>query len=458
MSFAPGQVAGEYRILEQLGSGAFGSVFKVEHVVTHRLEAMKVLGATAPASEEQRLRFLREIQLQARLSHPNIAAVHNAFWHEDSMVMIMELVDGETLQKILERGRPARMEGIGYVVQVLDALTYSHSQGIIHRDVSPANIVVTKAGVVKLTDFGLAKAPYDSRVTATGAMIGSPYYMSPEQVRGIDRLDPRTDIYSCGVILYEILTGQKLFDYESAFSLMRAHLEEEPRPPAEIDPAIPRAVNDVVLRALSKDPRARFPSAETFRKALERAVSPPQERRAAARVLPAPAPGPRRPLLPRFPWRYALRWLAAAVFGVVMAVVLMAAFRWLSRMPFPTAGAASNAIEAQTAADRVIGSVRRVVANVAARHELPALPWSAPPPPPPPPPPKAPRARNRGAAQPAGGQETARGESILAAREQPAPRALESILKLLARTPVVAAPPSQPPSPEAPAADAPREP
>lgn len=434
MSYVPGQLVGEYRILEQLGSGAFGSVFKVEHTVTNRLEALKVLGATAPATEEQRRRFLREIQLQARLSHPNIAAVHNAFWFEDSMVMIMELVDGESLQKILERGKPARMEGIRYIIQVLNALTYAHSQGIVHRDVSPANIVITKSGLVKLTDFGLAKAPFDSRVTATGALIGSPYYMSPEQVRGIDRIDPRTDIYSCGVILYEILTGQKLFDYESAFSLMRAHLEEEPKPPMEIEPGIPRAVNDAVLRALSKDPRARFPSAETFRKALEHAVSPAPSR--APSALPRPEPVPARLPAAELPWRRLLRWAAATAFGIVMAFVLMVALRWLSRMPV---AAVPLPPAAQATADRVFDDVRRVVRNVTAGRELPVLPWTKAEPPPPAQPRKS--RSDRRTASPK------RGEALLDPPAPPPQRSLESILQVISRLPVVTPPLTEPPPP-----------
>lgn len=268
MSLHVGEAIGDYRVIGIIGAGGMGQVFQVEHKITKRKEAMKVLIADL-ADDTQVQRFKREIEVQARLNHPNIAAVHNAFRLKDRMVLVLEFVEGQTLENLLKQGRPPLEIGIDYVRQTLQALDYAHHNGVIHRDVSPANLMVTENGLVKLMDFGVAKSLGDLRLTDGGSMIGSLYYMSPEQVKGSTDPDPRSDIYSAGAILYEIVTGKKPFDYQDRFSLMVAQVEEQPRLPSLIDPDLPAGLDDIILRALAKEPGQRYSSAKDFLAALQ---------------------------------------------------------------------------------------------------------------------------------------------------------------------------------------------
>src|ERR1700730_15687624 len=268
MSLHVGEAIGDYRVIGIIGAGGMGQVFQVEHKITKRREAMKVLIADL-AEDTQVQRFKREIEVQARLNHPNIAAVHNAFRLKDRMVLVLEFVEGQTLENLLKQGRPPLEIGIDYVRQTLQALDYAHHNGVIHRDVSPANLMVTENGLVKLMDFGVAKSLGDLRLTDGGSMIGSRYYISPEQVEGSTDPDPRSDIYSAGAILYEMVTGKRPFDYEDRFSLMVAQVEEQPRLPTLVDPDLPAELNDIILKALAKEPSNRYSSAKDFLAALE---------------------------------------------------------------------------------------------------------------------------------------------------------------------------------------------
>jgi serine/threonine-protein kinase len=269
MSFRIGEIVGDYTILEELGSGGSGRVFKVEHNITRRKEAMKVLAGTTQTVRDTFLRFLQEIRLQAALAHPGIAEVHNAFWTGDHLVMVMELVEGDSLESLVAAGRLPLEESVSIIQQVLAALSHAHAQRVVHRDVSPSNIFVTRDRRVKLTDFGLAAMTEDLRSTQNGAFLGSFHYMSPEQVRAIGPVDARSDIYSCGVVLYEMVTGRKPFNYDNAFSLMQAHVEQTPLPPVSINPNIPAGLSEAILKAMEKDPANRFASAAAFRDALE---------------------------------------------------------------------------------------------------------------------------------------------------------------------------------------------
>ncbi len=263
------QSIGDYGVLREIGSGGMGRVYEAIHSVTHRHEALKVLDATAPTSEVQSERFLREIRLQAALSHPNIAAVHNAFWNEDSLVLVCELLQGEPLQVALERGRLSLARSVEVLSEVLSALSYAHARGVIHRDISPSNIFVTAAsGSVKLIDFGLAKTTSDLNLTQPGQPAGSYHYMSPEQVRGGQSLDARVDIYGCGAVLFELVTGRRVFPGDSAFDLMQAQCERTPDAPRSLNPDLPKELEDVILKALAKNPEDRFQSADSFAKAL----------------------------------------------------------------------------------------------------------------------------------------------------------------------------------------------
>src|SRR5437867_3774800 len=220
MRFAIGDTVGTYRIVDTVGCGGLGEVFKVEHVITKRIEAMKVLSAATAGVSDEDQRFMREIQLQARLSHPNIAAVHNAFWENGHLVLIMELITGSSLRVLLEHGRPPLETTVNYACQALEALAYAHMNGVVHRDVSTGNLIVAEDGTLKLTDFGLAKSHNDVRLTQTGAMLGSLYYAAPEQLRGDVRADGRSDIYSLAAVLYEMAVGVKLFDSKNPYTLL----------------------------------------------------------------------------------------------------------------------------------------------------------------------------------------------------------------------------------------------
>ena len=286
-----GDAVGDYRVIDIAGSGGMGTVYKIEHVITRRIEAMKLLPPGAIDDPEQVARFEREIQVQARLHHPNIVALYNAVHNGDLIALVMEYVEGETLQRMLEAG-PLEVEtAVDFTCQVLGALAYAHQAGVIHRDVAPANIIITGDGTAKLTDFGLARAAMDVRLSASGVPLGSPWYMSPEQVRGVGALDARTDLYAMGAVLHEMLTGGKLFEAAGAFAVMRAHVEAEPGAPSSRNPKVPAALDDIVRKAVAKAPAMRFQSANEFRVALQNAAA--VARAVAAPIMPQPlAPQP----------------------------------------------------------------------------------------------------------------------------------------------------------------------
>lgn len=264
-----GDAVGDYRVLDIAGSGGMGAVYKIEHTITRRIEAMKLLPPGSCDDPEQVHRFEREIQVQARLHHPNIVGLYTAVRDGSSIALVMEFVEGESLQHMLEPGPLPVETAVDFTTQVLRALAYAHEAGVIHRDVGPANIIVTPDRTAKLTDFGLARGATDLRLSTSGVPLGSPWYMSPEQVRGIVALDARTDLYAVGAVLHEMLTGGKLFAVEGAFALMRAHVEAEPRRPSSLNPKIPAAFDAIVAKAVAKDPAKRFQSADEFRLALQ---------------------------------------------------------------------------------------------------------------------------------------------------------------------------------------------
>src|SRR5260370_12460040 len=282
-----GDVVGEYRVIAIAGAGGMGAVYKNEHVITRRIEAMKLLPPGSSSDPDQVHRFEREIQVQARLHHPNIVGLYNAVRDGESMALVMEYVEGESLQRMVEAGPLAVATAVDFASQVLCALAYAHDAGIIHRDVAPANIIITPERVAKLTDFGLARGATDVRLSTSGAPLGSPWYMSPEQVRGTGGVDGRTDLYPLGAVLHEMLTGGQLFEAAGSFAVMRAHVEAEPAPPSARNPEVPAALDEIVRKAVAKDPATRFQTADEFRLALQGVAG---ERATAGAVSP-PAAG-----------------------------------------------------------------------------------------------------------------------------------------------------------------------
>src|SRR5580704_5152669 len=265
--FVAGQRLGDYEILGVLGAGGMGKVYKVRNVISDRVEAMKILLPNLADQKDLADRFLREIKLLASLNHPNIAALRTALTLDNRLVMIMEYVEGMTLASRLQQGPIPAADAVNYTDQILAALSFAHQRNVIHRDIKPANIMLTPQGVVKLMDFGIARPSNEAGLTMTGTTLGSVNYMPPEQVKG-EPVDERSDLYSLGVSLYEMVTGQLPFMGHSSYSLMSAHLEETPKPPITVRPDLPAGLNEIILMALAKEPGERFQSANAFRNAL----------------------------------------------------------------------------------------------------------------------------------------------------------------------------------------------
>src|SRR5580658_5568107 len=266
--YTVGQKLGDYEILGVLGAGGMGKVYKVRNTISDRVEAMKILLPDLAGQKDLADRFLREIKVLASLNHPNIAALRTALTLDNQLVMIMEFVDGVTLSSRLHQGAIPPALAVKYIDQVLNALSYAHKQNVIHRDIKPANMMLTADGTVKLMDFGIARSASDRSLTMTGTTLGSLNYMPPEQVKG-DPADNRSDLYSLGVSLYEMVTGQLPFQADSNYAMMAAHLQEVPKPPIVLRPGIPQPLSQIILMALAKDPGQRFQSADAFRGALK---------------------------------------------------------------------------------------------------------------------------------------------------------------------------------------------
>ncbi|MGJ3508294.1 Stk1 family PASTA domain-containing Ser/Thr kinase [Enemella sp. A6] len=277
----PTVLGGRYEVGDQLGRGGMAEVRRALDTRLGRQVAVKRLRVDLAGDSTFQARFRREAQSAAGLNHPNIVSVYDTGEEPDPSTgvsvpyIVMELVEGHTLRDILRQGRKILPERALELAQgVLDALDYSHRAGIVHRDIKPANVMLTPSGQVKVMDFGIARAVADTSatMTQTAAVIGTAQYLSPEQARG-EKVDARSDLYSAGCLLFELLTGRPPFVGDSPVSVAYQHVREEPVPPSQIDPVIDRSIDAVVLKSLAKDPAERYQSAREMRDDIARVLA-----------------------------------------------------------------------------------------------------------------------------------------------------------------------------------------
>ena len=262
-----GKTIGKYRFVEKIGRGGMGVVYRAVDETLDRPVAVKVISPEL-VEEELVRRFRAEAQTLAKVNHPNIATVYELFRDGDQLMMVMELVSGQTFEQLIERGGPLPVErAVALVAQVLDALGHAHGVGIVHRDLKPANLMLTDSGVAKVMDFGIARVIGAERMTSDGLMVGTPAYMAPEQVRGED-VDGRADLYAIGMVLYRMLTGKLPFKADTAVAMIQSQLNATPAPARELRPDLPGWLDTVLMRALAKRTDDRFQSADEFRRAL----------------------------------------------------------------------------------------------------------------------------------------------------------------------------------------------
>jgi serine/threonine-protein kinase len=277
-----GKTVGHYLILDKLGAGGMGDIYKAQDPRLNRFVAVKVLSLSSNAEPERRRRFIQEAQAASALNHPNIITIHDIVSQGDAEFMVMEFVSGKTLVDLIPKGGLGLPQALKYAVQITDALTAAHAAGIVHRDLKPANVMVTQSGLVKILDFGLAKltdrGPMtgaddatktlgEAPLTVEGSIMGTLSYMSPEQAQG-KKVDARSDIFSFGLVLYEMVTGTRAFHGENALSTLSAILRDEHKPIADITPDVPPQIEQVVKRTLRKNPDDRWQSMQEVRAAL----------------------------------------------------------------------------------------------------------------------------------------------------------------------------------------------
>ena len=269
-------LANRYEILEKIGSGGMATVYKAKCHVLNRYVAIKILRDEFTTDEEFVKRFEVEAQSAASITHPNIVSVYDVGVDGNLHYIVMELVKGKTLKDIIveEKGPLPWKWSVNIAIQIASALETAHKNHIIHRDIKPHNIIITEDGVAKVTDFGIAKAVSNSTITAFGTTIGSVHYFSPEHARG-GFTDAKSDLYSLGVVMYEMVTGRVPFDADTPVSVALKHMQEQPEEPIEVNPNVPIAINKIIMRALQKDTTLRYQTATEMLTDLRKALKNP---------------------------------------------------------------------------------------------------------------------------------------------------------------------------------------
>jgi serine/threonine protein kinase len=309
------KLAARYTLETEIASGGMGTVWRARDEVLGRPVAVKVLHDRLARDPELLERFRMEAVAAARLSHPAVVRVFDTGVDSGTCFIVMELCQGDTLQRLLQDEGPLTPGEAGDVAaSVLQGLAHAHREGVVHRDIKPSNILVDRNGMVKVTDFGIAKAAFaEEDLTATGNLLGTARYLAPEQVQG-GRPDGRTDLYAMGVVLYEMLTGRVPFEGPTHIATATKRLTEEPVPPRSLRPGIPRPMDAVVLKAMARDPDDRFESAEEMGSALDRAAPSPT----VPMARPEAGPSERRPLF--------RSWVVVPVVLLVLAALVAGGF------------------------------------------------------------------------------------------------------------------------------------
>ena len=269
-------IGNRYEILEKIGNGGMATVYKAQDTVLKRYVAVKVLREEFTTDEEFIRRFNTEAQSAASLAHQNIVSIYDVGMEDNIYYIVMELIQGKTLKQIIdEDGVLPWKWSLNIAIQIASALEVAHKNNIVHRDIKPHNIIITEDGIAKVTDFGIAKAVSNSTITAFGTTIGSVHYFSPEHARG-GYTDAKSDLYSLGVVMYEMLTGRVPFDADTPVSIALKHMQEKPVEPIKLNPSIPYSVNKIIMKAMEKDLNLRYQSATEMLKDLNMALKDPE--------------------------------------------------------------------------------------------------------------------------------------------------------------------------------------